>query len=133
MPKEGRRGPRRPVLPIEGKLRSRSLSDHGFAAGPGVTHFERRRTSGPLCGHLAPGRLLWHTARCAKLILNSRLSTPVLPPANLPAEQQPRHAAGTNLPTYVFQSSGDLARHVAQIVAGIIRDRGAQGQAAVLG
>jgi glucosamine-6-phosphate deaminase len=46
---------------------------------------------------------------------------------------KPRRAAGTNLPTYVFESSDDLARHVAQTVAGIIRDRSAQGQQAVLG
>jgi glucosamine-6-phosphate deaminase len=46
---------------------------------------------------------------------------------------KPRRAAGTNLTTFVFQSSDELARHVAQIVAGIIRERGAQGQPAVLG
>ncbi|HMC11218.1 MAG TPA: 6-phosphogluconolactonase, partial [Pirellulaceae bacterium] len=46
---------------------------------------------------------------------------------------KPRRAAGTNLPTYVFESSDDLARHVAQTVAGIIRERSAQGQQAVLG
>jgi glucosamine-6-phosphate deaminase len=56
-----------------------------------------------------------------------------MPPATSPAELNPRRAAGTNLPTFVFESSGDLARHVAQIVAGIIRDRSAQGQQAVLG
>jgi glucosamine-6-phosphate deaminase len=37
------------------------------------------------------------------------------------------------LPTLVFESSDELARHVAGIVAGIIRDRTAQGQRAVLG
>lgn len=42
-------------------------------------------------------------------------------------------AAGTNLPTLIFESSEDLARHVAQVVAGIIRDRNAKGQQAVLG
>jgi glucosamine-6-phosphate deaminase len=56
-----------------------------------------------------------------------------MPPAPSPAELNPRRAAGTNLPTFVFESSGQLARHVAQIVAGIIRDRSAQGQPAVLG
>ena len=46
---------------------------------------------------------------------------------------KPRRAAGTNLPTYVFESSDDLARHVAGVVAAIIRERSAQEQQAVLG
>jgi glucosamine-6-phosphate deaminase len=46
---------------------------------------------------------------------------------------KPRRAAGTKLPTYVFEASEDLARHVALIVAGIIRERNALGQQAVLG
>jgi glucosamine-6-phosphate deaminase len=46
---------------------------------------------------------------------------------------RPRRAAGTKLPTYVFEASEDLARHVALIVAGIIRERNALGQQAVLG
>jgi glucosamine-6-phosphate deaminase len=46
---------------------------------------------------------------------------------------KPRRAAATNLPTYVFETSEGLARHVAGVVAGIIRDRGARGQHAVLG
>src|SRR5436190_2973786 len=52
---------------------------------------------------------------------------------NATALLMPRRAAGTNLPTFVFESSDDLARHVAQTVAGIIRERSAQGQQAVLG
>src|SRR5947207_2890483 len=44
-----------------------------------------------------------------------------------------RLAAGTRLPTYVFDSSDDLARHVASIVAGIVRERNGGGQQAVLG
>jgi len=50
-----------------------------------------------------------------------------------PPSTKPRRAAGTKLPTYVFESSDDLARHVALIVAGIIRERNALGQQAVLG
>jgi glucosamine-6-phosphate deaminase len=45
----------------------------------------------------------------------------------------PRLAAGTRLPTYVFESSDDLDRHVATIVAGVIRERNKLGQQAVLG
>jgi glucosamine-6-phosphate deaminase len=44
-----------------------------------------------------------------------------------------RRAGGTHLPTYVFETSDDLARHVAQLVAGVIRERNALGQQAVLG
>src|SRR6478752_8474991 len=44
-----------------------------------------------------------------------------------------RKASGTNLPCYVFEASEDLARHVAIIVAGVIRERNALGQKAVLG
>lgn len=40
---------------------------------------------------------------------------------------------GTSLPTIVFDSNEALACHVAQLVAGIIRDRAAKGQQAVLG
>jgi glucosamine-6-phosphate deaminase len=49
------------------------------------------------------------------------------------ATTTPRRAGGTLLPTNLFDTSDDLARHVAQIVAGIIRDRNAMGQHAVLG
>ena len=44
-----------------------------------------------------------------------------------------RRVPGTQLPCYVFDSSKDLARHVAQVVAGVIRERNAFGQKAVLG
>src|SRR5262245_38820523 len=46
---------------------------------------------------------------------------------------KPRKAAGTNVPTWVFESSEELAKHVAQQVAAIILERGGQGQQAVLG
>jgi glucosamine-6-phosphate deaminase len=49
------------------------------------------------------------------------------------AAPKARRAAGTLLPAYVFDSGEDLARHVAQIVAGIVRERNALGQSAVLG
>ncbi len=44
-----------------------------------------------------------------------------------------RCVTGTRLPCYVFDGTNALARHVAQIVAGIIRERNALGQPAVLG
>ncbi len=44
-----------------------------------------------------------------------------------------RKAGGTQLPTLVFENGDDLARHVAQTIAGVIRDRTARGQQAVLG
>ena len=44
-----------------------------------------------------------------------------------------RPVAGTQLPCYVFDSSKSLARHVASVVAGVIRERNAFGQKAVLG
>jgi glucosamine-6-phosphate deaminase len=47
-----------------------------------------------------------------------------------PAHQR---VPGTKLPCYVFRSSKNLARHVAQIIAEIIRERRALGQNAVLG
>ncbi len=40
---------------------------------------------------------------------------------------------GTQIPCYVFESNRDLARHVAQTIATIIRERNAFGQKAVLG
>jgi glucosamine-6-phosphate deaminase len=46
---------------------------------------------------------------------------------------KPRRAAGTNLPTFIFETSDELARHVAARVASVIRERSAQGQQAVLG
>src|SRR5262245_60199944 len=56
-----------------------------------------------------------------------------MPSISAAATIKPRKAAGTSLPTWVFESSEDLARHVAQTVAAIIRERSARGQAAVLG
>ncbi|MGD9720258.1 MAG: glucosamine-6-phosphate deaminase [Pirellulales bacterium] len=41
--------------------------------------------------------------------------------------------AGTALPCYVFDSHEQLARHVAAMIAGVIRERAAHGQNAVLG
>ena len=38
-----------------------------------------------------------------------------------------------NPPSYVFQTASALARHVAQLIAGVIRERNALGQRAVLG
>ena len=49
------------------------------------------------------------------------------------AQTKARRAPGTNLPTYIFDSSDDTGRHVARIVAGIIRERNSLGQTAVLG
>ena len=40
---------------------------------------------------------------------------------------------GTQIPCYVFESNRDLARHVAQMIASIIRERNAFGQKAVFG
>src|ERR1700694_3863703 len=48
-----------------------------------------------------------------------------------PTELRP--LSGTALPCYVFDSHQQLARYVAQVIAGIIRERMAQGQKAVLG
>ncbi|HIF34999.1 MAG TPA: hypothetical protein EYQ75_25755 [Planctomycetaceae bacterium] len=45
----------------------------------------------------------------------------------------PLQVYGTRLPTYVFDNGNDLARHVANIIAGVIRERNAFGQNAVLG
>jgi len=56
-----------------------------------------------------------------------------MPRLSAPPVTKPRRATGTHLPTYVFDSSDDLARHVATIVAGVIRERNALGQNAVLG
>ena len=42
-------------------------------------------------------------------------------------------AKGTRLPTYVFDNVKPLASHVANIIAGVIRERNALGQKAVLG
>ena len=47
-------------------------------------------------------------------------------------KQAPLHISGA-IPSYVFESSGDMASHVAQVVAKVIRERNQQGQKAVLG
>ena len=49
------------------------------------------------------------------------------------SQTKARRAAGTTIPTYVFDNSSDAARHVARIIAGIIRERNSLGQHAVLG
>ncbi|HRF00292.1 MAG TPA: glucosamine-6-phosphate deaminase [Pirellulaceae bacterium] len=49
------------------------------------------------------------------------------------SNQPARPALGTRLPCYVFDDGRRLARYVAGIVAGIIRERNALGQEAVLG
>jgi glucosamine-6-phosphate deaminase len=54
-------------------------------------------------------------------------------PATTTPVNKARRATGTNLPCYIFEASEDLARHVAVIVAGVIRERNALGQKAVLG
>jgi len=53
---------------------------------------------------------------------------PILTPAI-----KPRRATATHLPTFVFETSDELANYVAQLVAGVIRERNANGQQAVLG
>lgn len=45
----------------------------------------------------------------------------------------PLTCSGTKLPCYVFDTANDLARHVAQQVASVIRDRNALGRNAVIG
>lgn len=45
----------------------------------------------------------------------------------------PRAVGGTEIPCHVFDSHQQIARHVAHVVAGIIRERQALGQRAVLG
>ena len=49
------------------------------------------------------------------------------------ATQSARAILGTELRCYVFESPGDMARHVAQSIAGIIREKNSFGQPAVLG
>ena len=45
----------------------------------------------------------------------------------------PLTCSGTKLPSYVFETADDLARHVALQVASVIRDRNALGRNAVIG
>lgn len=49
--------------------------------------------------------------------------------STFPAQPVP----GARLPAYVFEAANDLARHVAEVVASVIRERNALGQSAVLG
>ncbi|HVW36443.1 MAG TPA: 6-phosphogluconolactonase, partial [Pirellulales bacterium] len=44
-----------------------------------------------------------------------------------------RRVPGTEIPCYVFDSNRELARHVAESIASVIRERNAFGQNAVLG
>ncbi|MFO0903391.1 MAG: 6-phosphogluconolactonase [Pirellulales bacterium] len=50
----------------------------------------------------------------------------------LPSAASPSRIGGTRVPSYVFETPGDLARHVAQSIAALIRERNAQGQSAVI-
>jgi glucosamine-6-phosphate deaminase len=49
------------------------------------------------------------------------------------AAAKPLRATAVQIPCYLFETSEGLARHVAVIVAGVIRERNALGQQAVLG
>ncbi|MFO0941204.1 MAG: hypothetical protein U0930_10585 [Pirellulales bacterium] len=44
-----------------------------------------------------------------------------------------RPITGTHMPAFVFQTGKDLARHAAQIIARLIRERSDLGQTTVLG
>ena len=57
----------------------------------------------------------------------------VVVPATTHQAAQARRLGGTRVPCYVFDSHRDLARSVAQTVAGVIRERNALGHHAVLG
>ncbi|MBI2825171.1 MAG: glucosamine-6-phosphate deaminase [Planctomycetia bacterium] len=52
---------------------------------------------------------------------------------HLTAAPAARRVPGTEIPCYVFESSRELARHVAHTIAGVIRERNSFGQKAVLG
>jgi glucosamine-6-phosphate deaminase len=56
-----------------------------------------------------------------------------MPTVSASTAAKSRLAAGTRLPTYVFDSSDELARHVALVVARVIRERNGAKQQAVLG
>lgn len=53
--------------------------------------------------------------------------------ATITAVTAARRVPGTEIPCYVFDSNRDLARHVADSIANVIRERNAFGQHAVLG
>jgi len=47
---------------------------------------------------------------------------------------QPAHPIpGTKVPCYAFASNVDVSRHIAQMIAHIVRERNSVGQIAVLG
>lgn len=50
-----------------------------------------------------------------------------------PSSTRAKRVSGTNLPSYRFETPHELARHVARLIAGIIRERNFLGQNAVLG
>jgi glucosamine-6-phosphate deaminase len=54
-------------------------------------------------------------------------------PTATSAASKPSKTPGTHLPTYIFETPDDVARHVAQTVATVIRERNGRGQHAVLG
>src|SRR5205823_6249474 len=89
----------------------------------------------PRCASSLPTRThVCHTDGLQLETRNPELETLSAPPQVAAAQTAPpRRALGTNLPTLVIESSDDLATHVAQVVAGIVRDRCRQGQRAVLG
>jgi len=41
--------------------------------------------------------------------------------------------AGTQIPCYVFDSDADVARHVARLIANLVREQNSSGRKAVLG
>ena len=53
--------------------------------------------------------------------------------SQLSSNTKARRVPGVKLPCYVFDHGSELARHVARIVAGVIRERNELGQTAVLG
>jgi glucosamine-6-phosphate deaminase len=61
------------------------------------------------------------------LIESSRGTVPA------PAVPAARRVPGTQIPCYVFESNRELATHVAESLANVIRERNAMGQKAVLG
>jgi glucosamine-6-phosphate deaminase len=93
------------------------------------THFSR-------CAPLATPDRSWHTGVSSVFLAFCgviALSPDETMATGTAAATKARRAAGTQLPAYVFETGEDLARHVALIVAGIIRERNALGQNAVLG
>ena len=79
------------------------------------------------CGILKTYKLSRHS------LPQSFLSEPNSMATQLSPSTKARRIPGGKLPCYVFDSGTELARHVARIVAAVIRERNALGQAAVLG